>query len=346
MNENDGSVSDAAEALLRRWMPDDEDDDKKSSPSETEDEAPNPTKAEDDEDDQSSKADESDQDDTDPDESDDEDGDSDDDADTGNSVTLSDDTKIKHKVNGVEQEFTLGQLKRLAGQEAALTQRSQELSEKTKVSNTVAETNVALLARLQEKAAKRWEPFSKINWVLEARNPNVTTEEIQAAQEAAQAAYEDYAFYTQELEAFSKQVQSSRAADLTERAKACVKALSDPETGIKGWSREMFEEIQNFATSTGIQREVMDELVDPAAFKILHMAMMYSKGKAATKTLETDKKKAPKKIVKSGSTPPAERGGARRTEAIEKATKRLKATGSPDDAAELMLARWGKDSSE
>src|SRR6476660_3753905 len=59
----------------------------------------------------------------------DEDGDEGDDENGEQStIEIKDDHKFKVPVDGEEREFSLGQLKRLAGQEAALTRKSQEVA--------------------------------------------------------------------------------------------------------------------------------------------------------------------------------------------------------------------------
>lgn len=74
-----------------------------------------------------------------------------DDKDEGSTVEVKDEHKFKVTVDGEEREFSLGQLKRLAGQEAALTRKSQEVAETRK---TLDNQNAALLAR-SAKALER-----------------------------------------------------------------------------------------------------------------------------------------------------------------------------------------------
>jgi hypothetical protein len=253
-------------------------------------------------------------------------------AEEGTSVKISDETVIKHKVDGEEREFTVGQLKRLAGQEASLTRRSQEVASKAKQLDTAAEATVGALEALMAHADKQWEPYSKINFLAAAKDPNISAEELEAAQTAARAAWEHREFVQNELKQSVSRLQEKRNADLAEAAKECIKVLGDPEKGIKGWNQEVYTNIISYAKQEGIAAEVLDELVDPAAYKILHKAMLYDKGKTAVKKAADDKskqKKAPQKIVKNSTSPKT----APQKTGNEAAMKRLRDSGSLDDAA-------------
>ncbi len=253
-------------------------------------------------------------------------------ADDETSLKLNDETKIKHKVDGEDREFTLGQLKRLAGQEASLTRKSQEVATKAKEIETAAEAQLGTLDALLKHAEKQWEPYAKINFLAAAKDPNISAEELEAAQTAAQAAWDHKEFVKAELGQSIQRLNQKRSADLQTAAKECIAVLSDPDKGIKGWSKEVYSSIRDYAQSEGIATQVMDELVDPAAYKLIHKAMLYDKGKATVKKDADDKsktKKAPQKIVKNASSPktePSDRGS-------EAAMKRLKESGSLDDAA-------------
>lgn len=263
--------------------------------------------------------------------------------DDGTSVQLTDETKIKHKVDGEEREFTLGQLKRLAGQEASLTRKSQEVATKAKEIETAAEAQLGTLDSLLKHAEKQWEPYSKINFLAAAKDPNISAEELEAAQNAAQAAWDHKEFVKAELSQSISRLNQKRSADLQAAASECIKVLGDPEKGIKGWNKEVYSNIREYAQREGIAREVMDELVDPAAYKLIHKAMLFDKGKAAVKN-DADAKaktkkanKAPQKIVKNQSSPKTADTDRNSSEA---ALKRLQKSGSIDDAAAAWASKF------
>jgi hypothetical protein len=113
------------------------------------------------------------------------------------------------------------------------------------------------------------------------------------------------------------------------------KDLSDPTTGIPGWSTDTYNEVRTYAKAAGIPAKSVDEMVDPIAVRMLHKAMLYDKGKLATvKTTKVDKE--PKRIIKSSSDAVASKskGSAR-----EASFARLVKSGSTDDATDYFLAQ-------
>jgi Flp pilus assembly CpaF family ATPase len=122
---------------------------------------------------------------------------------------------------------------------------------------------------------------------------------------------------------------------LKQQAVECVKVLTDPEKGIKGWNEQTYDELRNFAIDQGLDRGIVNELVDPSAIKLLHAAMMYHKGqKAMKKTAKVDK--TPKKIIKSSSTETNRKMSGKQSDAMSK----LRKSGNTDDAADAFLSRW------
>jgi hypothetical protein len=266
-------------------------------------------------------------------------------------VVLKDDFKVKVPVNGVEQEFTIGSLKRLAGQEASLTQKSQEAATKRKELDTSAATQVAALKVLIERAQKRFEPYSKMDILALSRDPSISNEELTALRDAGSAAQQDVHFLTQELGAFTKALQDQRSKELREQAVETVKVLSEGEKAIPGFSDKMYGEMMQYASSQGVSNDAISELVDPISLSILHKAMLYDRGAAKVKQesdpkTKTNKKvKAPKKIVKSiTNTDEGKKklkGGKGDKE--QEALKKLQRSGSDEDAAAAFAARFARD---
>jgi hypothetical protein len=147
------------------------------------------------------------------DEGDDGEGDEDDkEGDETPTVEIKDDHKFKVTVDGEDREFTLGSLKRLAGQEASLTRKSQEVATARKQVDATAATHVGALKVLLDRAKAQYEPFAKIDFDAELKNPNVSREEYVAVRNAAQAAHENVKFLESELGTFT---QSASAAGST-----------------------------------------------------------------------------------------------------------------------------------
>ncbi len=247
------------------------------------------------------------------------------------------DAYVKHKVDGKEIEIKVSDLTRLYGQEAALTRKSQEAAELRKEAEArtlkVATAHTEMLAR----AEARWLPYSKINWIALTKDPNVSQEEVTALHAEAQKAYDDVQYHTTTLDSTIKEVQQARHNELVKRGQEAWRVLSNPETGIKGWNEKLYSDITSFASKNGLAPEILKELVDPSAFKLLHMAMLYEKGKQAVNSTKKINK-TPKRIIKE-SAEPATR--AAKSNKLTTAEQRLHKSGSLDDATEVLMRRMG-----
>ncbi len=280
------------------------------------------------------------------------DGDDDNDA----NVVVKDDYKVKVTVDGVEKDFTVGQLKRLAGQEASLTQKSQKFSEDRKTLDGQAAAHLAAYDRLLDQAKKRFAPYEKLNFFALSKDPDISQEELVALQTAAQDAYTNVQFLTQEMGAFQQELSKQRTADIRAQAAETVKVLSDPEKGIPGWNEKTYGEMMSFASEVGVPAEALNEIVDPISLRIIHMAMLYKRGQKTVKEQSDQKatskkkaaQKAPKKIVKingnSETNKEALKGSPSEREA--RAMKRLRSSGSSEDAENAFAARFERGSDE
>jgi hypothetical protein len=245
------------------------------------------------------------------------------------------DAVVKHKVDGKEVEIPVKDLTRLYGQEASLTRKSQELAEARKNVDTSVQKYATSLDILMQRAMKEWEPYSKINFLALAKDPNFTVEDISALQDQARKAYENVHFLQSEIDATVQSVSEQRQARLIEEATKGWSVLSDPTTGIEGWGESLYNEIRSYAITEGLDKTVVNELVNPSAIKLLHKAMLYDKGqKALVKT--TKVAKTPKKILKGNTEPVSKKIKPKPT---DDATKRLKTSGSVEDAADVFLSR-------
>lgn len=328
--------TDAEAAFLKLWE-DPAEDASKKKPSdqgneEDEDESTNTDESDDEESDESPD-----------DEAEDEDGDEDETA-KDKKYADNDEAYVKIKVGEEEHEVPVKDLKRLFGQEAALTQKSQEVADRRKALDTEATTHAAASAALLERAMKQWEPYSKIDFVLAAKE--LPAEDYTALREQAQAAYENVQFLKNETGKFYTAMQERQRSELAEQAKEAIKVLSgDPkEGGIEGWSTKLYDELRAFAVTQGLDQEVVNNLVDPAAIRLLNKARLYdlSTKKAQVKTVKTNK--SPKKIIKSSQSSESTKTATKGTD-TKKSMDRLRETGSTDDAANAFLSRW-KDSDD
>lgn len=229
--------------------------------------------------------------------------DSEDEGDKKKKFADDDEVYTKIKVGEEEHEVSIKDLKRLYGQEAALTKKSMEVATKTRQAEESQAKALAALDVLVKRAQESANPYREINWAALMKDPNVSAEDVAALQTAARAAFENETFLTGQLDAFMQHVQAQQAEAHKAAAAAALKSLTTEGSPnfIKGWNNDLYNDIRSFAVSQGFDKQQINQLTDPAAFKVLHMAMQFHKG--SQKVVVTKKvNKSPKKIVKSSTT--------------------------------------------
>ena len=255
-----------------------------------------------------------------------------------------DGTYTKIKVGDEEHEVAIKDLKRLWGQEAALTKKSQEAAERAKVAELAQAKSLAALDVMVKRAQEAANPYRNVNWAQLMKDPSISAEDVGALQEAAKAAFENEAFLMGHLDNFVQELQGQQKVAQQQAAQACLKALTDEKspTYIKGWDQKLYDEMRTFAVSMGANQDMVNNLVDPSAFKLIHMAMQYHKGAQKVVTQKVDK--SPKKIVKASTTsaPPSQDNNKAVTR--QKAVAKLKkAGGSMAAAEEAFMSLFGGD---
>lgn len=248
---------------------------------------------------------------------------------------LDDEAVVKVKVDGQELDVSVKDLKRLYGQEAALTRKSQEVAQRRQEAEATAQRLNASLEKLYAKAVERFKPYSEIDWLVASKQ--LDAEQFSALRAEAQAAYEDFRFISEEADAFVKQQQQAHQEALRQAAAECVKTL---KADIPNWSDELYGELREYAVSQGFDASVFNNIVDPAAIKLINKARLYDQ----TKAIKTTKKviPPPKKVLKTTVAPTVKVSGTAAQRAAD-AKARLQKTGSVDDAAELFLSRWATE---
>lgn len=342
--EDDGlDMNEATEALLSQWtdagtLSADEGANRTSSQRETaeEDEDEDESADQDDQDAEDADDDESAADDEDEDDesaTDDEDEDED-----GQPTVAGDDAVVEVTVNGEKQKVAVKELKRLFGQEASLTRKSQEVAQARKKADEDGARFTVAAQSLLQRAAQKFEPYSKIDWVV--AQSTLQPDELVALRNEARTAYEEVAFLQSQVDAVFQQTQQARLSAHQEAVQAMHETLSDPENGIKDYSEDTYQSIRNFAAKQGVPNESFDQISDPAAIRLLNMARLYAEGQTKLKT--TKKALAPKKVLKSKKKP----GKALKQGNRPDANRRLRQTGSVADGVEALLARWSNDSDD
>ena len=329
------SEDDAAEELLRGFLPEDGADASKKKPAAEKAKDTEKPEPETDEDDEASAEEPEDEGDDGAAEGDDEEAEKKYADDEG--------AYVKIKIDDEEHEVPVKELKRLYGQEKALTQKSMAVAEQRKTVEADLQRQTASSAALLARARERFEPYSKLDFHLLAAQ--LPAEDYTALRQSAQAAYEDVQFLEQHQDGFMKAIGERQKTELREKAIESLKILSGPteKGGIEGWTEKLYDDIRAHAVAKGAPAEVINQLTDDWAIRLIHDAMLYQRGKVKSdgKSTVTVKKinKSPKRIVKTSRTEASEKGDSTRAD-NSKAMKKLRESGSPDDAAEALLARW------
>jgi hypothetical protein len=248
-----------------------------------------------------------------------------------------DDAEVTFTVDGVEHKASVKDLKRLAGQEASLTRKSQEVAAKTKEVEDTRILHVTALHTLVDRAEEAYRPYGEIDWLVASKE--MSPEDFAAVRAEATAKYKDYQFLTEELGGAMQKVAEAQDTNWKAQADTCIKVLSDPTTGIEGWGKPLYDEIRTYAKTGGMDASIVDRLTDPVAFKMLHKAMSFDK----IKSVATVKKAtSAKKVLKSSGNIVS----AKQTPSEKSAMAKLKSSGSRDDAVGAFLSRMEDTSAD
>lgn len=336
--ENTGAMSEdeAAEALLTRFMKDsppedgEADDDVKpvKKPKTKDEDAEDESDSDSEDEDESPTADE-----------DEEEGEGEEETDDRDYVEDDAEKYVKIKVDGEDRPVSLKDLKRLYGQEASLTRKSQEVAKKRKEAEETGAKYVAGITGLLNKATQRANPYKQIDFVAAAQT--LKPEEFNALRQEAETALGEEKYLGEELNNFMTNLHSQRQAQLIEKGREAVKEL---KRDIPGWNEKVYNDIRHFAISSGLDVDVVDNLVDAAALKMIHKAMLFDRGKSGAVTKK--KGPTPKKVIKTSKSGASAKDLIGGKTSAAKALKKLEASGSQDDAAEAFMARWASASDD
>ena len=249
-------------------------------------------------------------------------------------VELADDATVKVKVNGEDVEVSIGDLKRLAGQERALNQKSMEVAEARKAYETSAAKAETTLKAMLEKAEARFKPYAELDYLKLSRSMDEASWDVLRSE--ALKAQEDVKFLKDGLADHTKTAQETSQRELAQAAKAAVSVLSGPVTsgGIEGWSQSLYNDLMAYAVSQGVPQATAYSIVDPAAIRVMHKAMMFDKGKTAATAQIAKVKAAPTKVARPSSNGSSSGQSSKSSEAVS----RLSRTGSDDDGVAAFLA--------
>ena len=268
---------------------------------------------------------------TDPEEEEDEEPE--DESDEAEAEVVSDDAEVEILVDGETHRASVGQLKRLFGQEAKNTQRSQQLASQRKQVEDAMQRSDALLQAMLNRAEERFKPYSEVDMLLASKT--MDAEDFAALRKEAQAASEDVRFLREEADSYYGELQKQHQAAQKQAATEAVKVLQE---AIPDWSNETYADIRSYAVAQGLPEEQVNTIVDPAVIQILNKARLFDQGKRVA----TVKKKAAtqKKVLRSKKSPPD--AAVRRRADVDKQREALRHNRGADleDVASVLMSRW------
>jgi hypothetical protein len=331
-------ADDAADAILSRWEDaetlSDEGEEATDDPRNEDDDETLEDTSDEDQDDETEQTDEDE--DEDPDESEEPETDEADEVE----LSIDDDTEVEIIVDGETQRVSISALKRLHGQEASLTRKSQDLAAQRKEADAAYQKANISYQKLLERAEARAKPYAEVDMLVASRQ--MDADDFAKLRAESKDAESDLKFLREEADAFYRGAQDQQAKLHQQAASECVKVL---QAQMPEWSNDVYNDIRAYAVSQGLPSEQVDQYVDPQVIMLLNKARLYDQTKA---TAETKKQKAKvirakdsntgKKILRSTKSPAREDSKSRR---VKKAHDVLRSkSGDADDIAEALLARW------
>jgi hypothetical protein len=263
---------DAAEGFLKGWEA--EDNESSPSPPEEDTEAPESTEQEDTEGEEEEAVD-SEEVEEDPEEDSEETEDEDEEEEsTSKKKVLDDDSLVEVKVDDEVLKVSVKDLKRLYGQEASLTKKSQQVAATRKSMEQEALKTAAVLDKMYKKAEERWKPYSEVDMLLASK----------------QLDSDQSLHYAQKLKLLGKTLNLSlkrltlllRRARLNNRISLkkllLMQSKYSKRTSLTGIQTSTIP-FREYAVNHGMPSDMVNSLVDPVAIQIIHKARLYDEAK-------------------------------------------------------------------
>ncbi len=246
-------------------------------------------------------------------------------------LVLEDDHLVEISVDGEVKQASVKDLKRLYGQEASLTRKSQEVASQRKEAEERIQKADASLQAMLHRAQERFKPYQEVDMLVASKN--MSAEDFTALRTEAKQAEDDYKFLTEEADKFYGYIQEKQNAAKAEEAKECIKVL---QREVPDWSNALYNDIRQYAISQGLPEAAVNQYADPNVIMLLNKARMYDQ----TKKVATVKKaKAAKKVLRSKKAPPSKADIKKREQ--QKKIDAIKANSNDLDViADALMSNW------
>lgn len=335
-------VEDAADAILGRWSDDESLPDREDEEATSEDDINETDAFEDYEEDETDLAEEDTEENLeDPDEEETAEDETEEASEEEEFEELTDETLVEIPVNGEIKQASIKELKRLYGQEASLTRKSQETAAKRKEAEDIIQKTSMSYQKLIERAEARFKPYSEVDMLVASRQ--MDADDFAQLRKEAQDAESDLKFLREESDAFFRQAQADYNKQHQAAAQECVRVLQD---NLPDWGNDLYNDIRSYAVSVGLPQDQVDQYVDPNVIMILNKARLYDMGKAAADQKKSKavrvNKSAGKKVLRSRKAPATD--ADLRVQRQRKASQKLRSnpsiSGDLDDIADALMSRW------
>ena len=264
--------------------------------------------------------------------------DEDDEEDDEEPLAASDDQIVDINVNGESKQVSVKDLKRLYGQEASLTKKSQDLANQRKQSDeSLAQTQLSY-QKLLERAEARFKPYADIDMLVASREMDAET--FSQLRQDAKQAEEDLTFLKEESNTLVSQQQQQFAEQSKEAAANCVQVLQEQ---LPDWGNELYSDIRNYAVKSGLPQEQVDQYTDPQVIMLINKARLYDQSKQSAKSKKakaklTKSKSGKTKVLSSRKAPISKEASAERKR--QAAIKNLHGHSDLDDIAAALMSGW------
>lgn len=337
-------IDDAADAILGRWDDGEslsEPDDTDATPEdldETEDDVGELDDAEEDDDADDEGQEDPDEVEGDTDDEDQEEEETEDDEEGEEPLEASDDQLVEITVGSDVKKVSVKDLKRLYGQEASLTKKSQDLAAQRKASDESLATANLSYQKLMERAEARFKPYADIDMLVASQQMDPET--FAQLRLDARQAEEDLTFLKEESGQLVAQAQQQNAQLTQEAAANCIKVL---EEQLPDWGNELYGEIRSYAVQAGLPKEAVDQYTDPQVIMLLNKARLYDQSKLSAegkkaKAKVTKSKSGKTRVLSSKKSPPSAK--AIKAKNKQQALSTLSGAKDLDDIADVLMSRW------
>lgn len=269
--------------------------------------------------------------DTEDDDEDYEEEDDDEEDDVKPSKSLSDKDVVSVTVDGEDLQVSVSELKRLYGQEASLTRKSQDVAQQRKLAEANIEKTHVVMQKLLEKAQEQYKPYADVDMLVASRTMDAS--DFAQLRKEAQAAEENIKFLQTEADNFYNSLKQQQQQALKQQASEAVKVL---QAEIPDWSNNLYNDIRAYAVSEGLPQEQVDQYVDPVVIKLLNKARMFDQGKKVAVKKKTSAKQ--QKVLRSKKAPATKVD--RRMAKAKEAQAKLRNSRDLDDIANAIMTRW------